>query len=336
MQVKFLAAALFAAFPLIASAQSSVVVYGVIDAAVAREDTGAPDGSRSVVNSGNQSTSRFGFKGTEDIGTGLKAVFNVEGGFVTDTGMGDTALFGRRAVVGLQGSFGSIMIGREYTPIADVAKESDIFGQGFHGTNLGAFGSSNTRLTRRISNSMNYKSVPMSGFKFAAAFGDGEVAVGPSNDLLGVSAEYTVGGLYLGAGYHTVERVLAGKDKEMMVGAGYKMGSFAVKGNWMAADPDGANKFTQINLGASYAMNANTFYLNLQRNKLTTGDASGRIIALAYSYAFSKRTNVYASYARMTNNATGAFGIVSAGTSVNPVAAGQDPSNLSLGVRHSF
>ncbi|PWF44671.1 porin [Massilia glaciei] len=337
MQFKLLAAAICATLPLVASAQSSVTIYGVLDAAVAYEDNGAPNGSRTVLNSGNQSSSRFGFKGAEDIGSGLKAIFNLEGGVAIDTGMGDSALFGRRAVVGLQGSFGSVTLGREYTPIADVAKESDIFGQGFYGTNLSAFGTG--RLTRRISNSVNYKSVPMSGLRVGAAYGAGEALTGPSLDIMGISADYTIGKFYVGAGYHTVERLASGDDKEMIVGAGYKMGPVSIKGNYMVADLTGANnKYEQVNLGASMSSGASTFYANYQQQKLEAGGAKGNTLAVAYSYAFSKRTNAYATYARLSNNATARFGINSSSTSLTPPPAnlGADPSNLSIGVRHSF
>jgi predicted porin len=336
MQGKLLAVALCAAFPLAAMAQSNVQVYGVLDAAVAKEDTGAPNGSRTVVNSGNQSSNRFGFKGTEDLGNGLKAVFNIEGGLAVDTGAGDSALFGRRAVVGLSGGFGSILLGREYTPIADVAKETDVFGQGFYGSNLNSFGSG--RLTRRISNSVNYKSNSMAGFKVGAAYSAGETSTGPSADLMGFSAEYAGGGFYVGAGYHVFERLAAGDDKEMIFGAGYKTGAFEIKANYMAANPTGANnKFEQVNLGAAFTMDAHKFFANVQANELENG-AEGKGIAIAYSYSLSKRTNVYASYATLSNNATGVFGINAASTSVAPpaTAPGADPKALSLGVRHSF
>src|SRR5688572_4118329 len=108
MQGKHFAAALLATLPLVAAAQSSVTVYGVADAAIAKEDTGAANGSRTVVNSGNQSSSRLGFRGVEDLGNGLKATFNLEAGYAIDTGAGDSALFGRRSVVGLEGAFGAV------------------------------------------------------------------------------------------------------------------------------------------------------------------------------------------------------------------------------------
>ncbi len=336
MQRKFLAAAVFASFPLVAAAQSSVTLYGVADAAIAREDTGATNGSRTVVNSGNQSGSRIGFRGVEDLGNGLKAAFTLEAGANLDTGTTDTALFGRRAVVGLQGGFGSVMIGREYTPVADIAAQTDITGQGLYGSNLNSFGA--LRLTRRISNSVNYKSNVMGGFKFGLAYGAGEQLTGPSQNLKGISADYTNGPFYVGAAYQTFQRLVTGDDKELIVGAGFKFGAVDLKASYAEADPEGANnKFEQINLGLSYTLEANKFFLTLQQNKLD-GGAKGNEWGLGYTYSLSKRTNLYAAYATMRNNDKAVFGINSASTNVTPPAAalGADPKALSLGVRHAF
>jgi predicted porin len=334
MQVKMLVAALVASLPLVASAQSSVTLYGIVDASVAREDADGADGARTVLASGNQSTGRFGFKGQEDIGNGLKAIFNLEAGAQVDTGLGDSALFGRRAVVGLEGSFGNIVLGREYTPAADVANATDINGQGFYGTNLSSFGTG--RLTRRISNSVSYRSAAaMGGFKFGAAIGLGETTTGPSKDLKGVSLAYAGGNIYVGAAYHTFANVASGDDKELIVGGAFKFGDFEIRTNYMNADPEGINnEYESTSLGGSYTFGANKVFLNAQRNELENG-AKGNLWSLAYSYSLSKRTNVYAAYASMKNNATGAFGIFSAGTSIVPTV-GNDPSALALGVRHSF
>lgn len=336
MQRKLLAAALFASLPLVAAAQSSVTVYGIADAAIAREDADTADGSRTVVNSGNQSSSRIGFRGTEDLGNGLKAMFNLEAGVALDTGAGDSVLFGRRAVVGLEGAFGLVTLGREYTPIASVAGQSDILGQGFYGTNLSAFNSG--RLTRRLSNSINYKSSSMSGFKVLAAYGLGETSTGPSLDTMGVALEYANGPLFLGAGYHQVERLATGDDKEYTFGAGYKFGAVEVKGNYMVGDREGPNnKFKQANIGAAVAVGgAGKVYVNLQRNEQAS--AKGNLIALAYSYSLSKRTNVYATLASMRNNSAGVFGINASGVNVTPpaTAPGADPTALAIGMRHSF
>lgn len=338
MKYKCLAAALLSSLPLFAQAQTSVQVYGVMDAAIAVEDTDAPgEDSRTVINSGNQSSSRIGFRGTEDLGNGMKALFNIEAGVALDTGAADSTLFGRRAVVGLQGNFGTVTVGREYSPIAAVAAATDILGQGMFGTNLSAFGSTG-RLTRRLANSVNYKSNAMAGFTLNAAYSAGERTADPSSDLMGVSLEYTNGGLYLGAGYHVFERLATGDDKEYAFGAGYSFGAFEIKGNYLVADPTGRNnEYKNANLGASYAAGPNKFFVNFQQQKLETG-AKGNTISLAYTYSLSKRTNLYTTYAQLRNNARGNFGINSSSTNVTPpaTALGADPSVFTVGVRHSF
>ena len=343
MQYKALAAALITTLPLFAHAQTNVTVYGIMDAAVAIEDTDVPgEKRRTVINSGNQSSSRLGFRGTEDLGNGLKAIFNIEAGVAIDTGAADSSLFGRRSVVGLQGGFGQLTVGREYSPIASVAAATDVFGQGFYGSNLSAF--TTNRLTRRISNSVNFKSAPMAGFSLLAAYGAGERTVDPSGDLMGVALEYANGPFYAGAGYHRLERLATEDDKELAFGAGVKLGDFDVKANYLAADQAGANnEFEQINVGAAYTMGVNKFFVNLQRNEIESG-ARGNAWAVAYSYALSKRTNLYTSYGSMRNNERGVFGLNSSSTAVNPTTtgttpvnvAGADPTVLSLGVRHAF
>ena len=332
MQFKTLAAALVAAFPLVAAAQSSVVVYGVADASFGRENNGLT--RTTSVGSGNQSTNRVGFRGTEDLGNGLKALFNVEAGYLIDSGAGDSVLFGRRAVVGLEGSFGQVTIGREYTPVASVAAFSDILGQGMFGTNLGAFGTN--KLTRRVSNSLNYRSPAMNGFRLGGVYAAGEKTTGPSNNLMGGGLEYAGGPFMLGAAWQRYERTTSGNDREYVFGFGWKNGGWEIKGNRMVADQAApGNKFTESNLGVAYGFDAHKFFANYKQNRLSNG-GKGKGYTLAYTYTMSKRTNLYANNASLTNNATGNFVLASAGTTITPGAAGADPSALTIGVRHLF
>ena len=337
MQSKYLAAALIASLPFAAIAQTNITVYGVADIAIAVEDTDAPGvGNRTALNSGNQSSSRLGFRGTEDLGGGMKALFNLEAGLSLDTGAGDSALFGRRAIVGLEGGFGMLTLGREYTPIAGVAGPADIFGQGFFGSNLSAFSSG--RLTRRLSNSINYKTPSFGGLKGSLVYGLGEQTTGPSEDTLGLAVNYAKGPLVLGAGYHVIERLATGDDKEYALGAGYKFGIVDVKANYLVEDRVGANnKFEQLNVGASVGLGQGRVYANLQQNKIQNG-AKGNGFAVAYSYSLSKRTDLYTSYAMLRNNASGTFGLNSSSTNVTPpaTALGADPSVFAIGLRHKF
>ena len=340
MKHKILAIALVSALPLVAQAQTSVTMYGMVDASIGVENNDAPgESSRTVVSSGTQSASRIGFRGTEDLGNGLKALFNIEAAVAVDTGATDSNMFQRRAVVGLQGAFGTVTVGREYGPIAAVAGASDTLGQGFYGSNLAAFGTN--KLTRRLSNSINYQSNALNGFTLRAAYGAGERSIDPSGDVTGVSLEYANAGLYIGAGYQNVERLATGDDKEYNAGVGYKFGDFEVRAGYMAADPETGilpnNKYEQKNAGVSYGFGANRVFLNYQQQELGTG-AEGKAVTVAYTYTLSKRTNVYASYAKLRNNSNGVFSLSSpAGSLALPATAfGADPQVYNVGLRHSF
>ena len=344
MKHKILAIAIVSALPLVAQAQTSVTMYGMVDASIGVENSHAPgESSRTVVSSGTQSASRIGFRGTEDLGNGLKALFNIEAAVAVDTGATDSRMFQRRAVVGLQGAFGTVTVGREYGPIAAVAGASDILGQGFYGSNLAAFGAN--RLTRRLDNSVNYQSNALNGFTLRAAYGAGErneTAVQDTGDIAGVSLEYANAGFYVGAGYQSREDLPSGDSKEYNFGLGYKFGDFELRGGYMAADPEFAgnvnNKYEQANVGLSYAFGANKVYVNYQQQEQEIGDAEGKAVTLGYTYTLSKRTNVYASYAKLRNNGTGVFSLTSpSGTIALPATAfGSDPQVYNVGLRHSF
>ena len=181
----------------------------------------------------------------------------------------------------------------------------------------------------------------INGFDLLATYSAGEKTTGPSGDLKGIGAEYKMGGLYLGAAYHTLKRVSSGNDKEYGAGAAYTfadVGGLEIKANYLSADPDGANnKFKQYNLGADYPFGPSKVYVNLQQSKLENG-AKGNAWALAYSYSLSKRTNLYATYASLNNNGLATFGLNSGSNNVTPAATelGADPSVFTVGMRHTF
>src|SRR5690606_10200795 len=115
MKKSLLALAVLGTFSGAALAQSSVTIYGVADAGIAYTDNGNPAGEQWSVESGQQSGSRLGFKGTEDLGGGLSAIFTLESGFNLDNGTSAQGgrLFGRQAWVGLNGGFGTVKLGRQ-------------------------------------------------------------------------------------------------------------------------------------------------------------------------------------------------------------------------------
>jgi predicted porin len=337
MQLKMIAAIFAAALPLAASAADTAVqLYGIVDLAMAREDADSPGvASRTAMHAGRDS-SRFGFRGTEDLGGGLTAMFNVEGGFDASTGVGDSALFGRRAVVGLQGEFGELTVGREYTPLDNVSGASTTMGQGFYGSNLNAF--SQGGMTRRISNSLNYKTNATNGFRFSAALGLGESTTASSNDYLGLGAEYRNGPLFVAIAAGQTERAV-GDDKEYIVGAAYKIGVAEVKGNYLRHDrASDNNTFSQVNLGVAFPVGAaGNLLFSVQQSEFNNG-GEGRGAAVAYTYTLSKRTFVYGSFGYLSNDDRANFALASAGSSITPpaTALGADPRGLAIGLRHAF
>ena len=337
MKLKLIAAMFAAALPLAASADTGVQLYGIVDLAVAREDADAPGVDERTTMGAGRDSSRFGFRGTEDLGGGLTAMFNLEGGFDASTGVGDSALFGRRAVVGLQGGFGELTAGREYTPLDNVSGASTTMGQGFYGSNLTSF--SQGGMTRRISNSVNYKTPVMSGLRFSAAMGLGEAATGaPSNDYLGLGAEYRNGPLFVAVAAGQTERA-AGDDHEYIVGAAYKFGKAELKGNYLVHNrASDSNTFSQFNLGVAFPVSAaGTLLFNVQQSEFDNG-GEGRGAAVAYTHSLSKRTFAYASFGYVSNDARANFGVASAGSAITPpaTALGADPRGLAIGLRHAF
>jgi predicted porin len=121
-------------------AQSSVTIYGVADLGV-RHASGldasnaASAGNTSSLGSGINTTSRLGFRGVEDLGGGMKALFNLESGWNLDSGMPNSKFFDRASWVGLQSAWGTVGLGRQTTVLADALSGTDPLGNRFAGFN---------------------------------------------------------------------------------------------------------------------------------------------------------------------------------------------------------
>ena len=159
-----------------AYAQSSVTLYGVIDIGIAYQSINSSDlpqftGSRFGINNGVQSGSRFGLRGSEDLGNGLRATFTLENGFDAGNGTLNQSgrLFGRQVWAGLESNqWGYIRAGRQYNFATDFFTPIDPFGAGFGQANMGvAFGSMNTT---RYSNMLKIQSPNWSGFTMGAGY----------------------------------------------------------------------------------------------------------------------------------------------------------------------
>ncbi|MFZ6655266.1 porin [Undibacterium sp. TJN19] len=222
MKKTILAFAVLSAFAANASAQSSVVIYGIIDAAVvATTNQTATGGSKISMDAGQLLTSRWGIKGSEDLGGGLKANFNLEGTLANDTGAAgagfggnvfnqsgnNTSLFDRLSWVGLSGDFGAVTLGRNNILGVDSVGLADPISLAHAGSNpnvmfsalnagafFGGFGTNQGGTALRQNNSIKYVSPLMSGFGGALMYGFGEKAGDNSaSSYAGLSGFFTDG-----------------------------------------------------------------------------------------------------------------------------------------------
>ncbi|PAK15378.1 porin [Burkholderia ubonensis] len=163
-------------------AQSSVTIYGIMDAGIEYTNHAAPQGGNAFkLKSGNKNTSRWGLRGVEDLGGGLKAVFRLESGIDLANGAfddGPDSIFARRATVGLKGKWGELTLGRNFTVTYDYMLPFDLMGYAQNyswATSSTATGGRKDGLFTRSSNAVRYDG-EYAGFKFGAMYGFGNVA----------------------------------------------------------------------------------------------------------------------------------------------------------------
>jgi len=205
MRTKLSVAAVVASVSCIAHAQSSVTLYGIVDAGVlyTNNNKGAAQTSMSQANS-----SRWGLRGSEDLGGGLNAIFNLENGFTTATGtLAQGGLeFGRKAFVGLSSAtWGTVTAGRQYS-VSDDFVSQFASGADWIATGLG-FGThasdvDNLNTTNRIQNAIKYVSPTFDGLTFGALYSLGGQAGDFSRyEVIDTAVSYANGPIKLGASY---------------------------------------------------------------------------------------------------------------------------------------
>ncbi|WP_233834404.1 porin [Paraburkholderia sp. ZP32-5] len=188
-----------------AHAQSSVTLYGLIDESVQYVNNATPHGGALVqLYSGNLQGSRFGLKGTEDLGGGLKAIFQLENGFDVNNGkLGQGGLmFGRQAYVGLTGdTWGTVTLGRQYDPLVDMVQP--LTGDNYFGSTFATPGDvDNNDNSFRVNNAVKYVSPVWSGFQIEGLYALGGTAGSTgSGQTWSGAATYATGPFSVAAGY---------------------------------------------------------------------------------------------------------------------------------------
>ncbi|HTJ91759.1 MAG TPA: porin [Pararobbsia sp.] len=189
-----------------ADAQSSIRLYGLIDAAVTYASNTQGPHTLSE-NSGDVTGSHWGIAGTEDIGSGTAAVFALESGFSVTNGTSRQGgrLFGFQSYAGLSNAeYGAIMLGRQYDPVVDYVAPLSFTGHHPGGNNLSAhpYDNDNDNNTFRVDNAIKFASSNYDGLTFGTLYGFSNEAGGfDDNRVYSAAASYDAGGLVVAAGF---------------------------------------------------------------------------------------------------------------------------------------
>jgi len=212
MKKTLLVGALTGAFATMAHAQSSVTLYGLIDAGITYTNNQG-GGHAWQQTTGSVNGSRWGLRGAEDLGGGLKAIFTLENGFGINNGTlkQNGREFGRQAFVGLASQqFGTVTLGRQYDDVVQYLGPLALTGTQYGGTYFAhPFDNDNLDNTFRINNSVHFQSANYGGFKFGALYGFSNTAGQFSNNrTFSVGASYSWMGLNVAAAYLQIDNDL--------------------------------------------------------------------------------------------------------------------------------
>ncbi|WP_248324540.1 MULTISPECIES: porin [unclassified Caballeronia] len=315
MKRNLLIVGVLGAFAASAQAQSSVTLYGMLDAGLVYANN-AGGHSNWQQGSGSVSDTYFGLRGSEDLGGGLHALFKLESGFnLNNGGFNQDGMFNRQAYVGLQSDqFGTVTLGRQYDSMVDFLGPLSEAGAGY-GNNLSAhpFDNDNLDNSFSIKNSVKYRSANYAGFNFGGLYGfSNDAGQFSNNRAWSAGASYTAGPLNFAAAYlqtnnsrnfNTGGAVTAGQsnkgnltaDLQRTFGAGvnYAYGPATVGFVWTNTHYDGLIAASQG--GTSFTLPTGT---NLHLNNF---ELNGR-------YALTPALNLDAAYTYTDGKLTGSNG----------------------------
>ncbi|KKB64847.1 porin [Robbsia andropogonis] len=330
-----------------AHAQSSVTLYGLIDTGITYTHNSGGHSTQIAMTSGNESGSRWGLKGSEDLGDGMKAIFTLENGFNSTTGtLGQGSReFGRQAFVGLVTSgAGTFTLGRQYDPLIDLVQP--VQGDNYLGGIFTSPGDvDNADNSARFNNAIKWASPNWGGLKASAMYAVGGVAGSVSNgQTYAASLAYNNGPLAMAGGYMHIDNGTAARRGTSTststsdslfntninshystakaidiarIGASYQIGAVTVGayGSYSEYKADGSSIFQtseKYKVGSAYAVWQISTPLSAELGYVymkSSGDSSATYnqFGVAADYALSKRTDVY-TFAGYTH-ASGSNGI---------------------------
>jgi predicted porin len=343
-----------------AYAQNSVTLYGLVDITMDISNQGHGTLAREL--SGGMAGSRWGLKGSEDLGGGWKSIFTIESGFGANNGASQQGglLFGRQAFVGVSGAPGTLTFGRQYSPEFYAFADNDAFNLGMAGglSNIWMTSSNQTVtsvtnayiVTSRTNNSAVYTSPNIYGVTLRAMYAFGGVA-GSVRDgsTASVAAEFARGPVTFNAGYlRNVDAEGTGDLIAYTIGGSYTLGSARVFAAY-TRDTDTTEsaiknpkvQFGLANLGLTYqitpflqALAQVTKIINTSDNLPESQNAYVESVGLIYS--LSKRTLLYSTYAQVQNKHGSTYSLGGALWAGGPATPDSTGRTFQLGFRTLF
>jgi predicted porin len=315
-----------------AQAQSNVTLYGIVSQDYVHASN-TPTGKVNRLDDGKLNSSRLGFKGSEDLGGGLTAVFGLESGLSPDTGKanGGTTFWDRGSYVGVaSSSLGSLTFGRQWNVNDDVLGNFFIFG-GYAVFSYGGFGATSDI----YNNSVKYVSPSYAGFSVEALATAGEGGA----SVMELAGAYNGEALKAALTYHETKAASGGaKDKLTAAGISYALGAWNARLGYAHANnaysgtgTTGFNKAASYDLGLDYAVTpVSSLSLDYVARNLKDSSDDSHFIRLLGKYNLSKRTQLNANIVTLKNKGTAVesfYGID---------APGGKQTVLGVGVSHSF
>jgi len=337
------------------SPPSSVALYGVVDACLVSHRSA--NGASAQLNGNCFYGSRFGLRGSEDLGGGLRAIFGLESGFATDTGMPGQGgrFFGRRSTVGLAGDFGSLELGRELPPPHFLISSIDPMQLGIGSASATLWTGSPSTSSGRTDNSVIYVSPAFSGLTARVQIAPGEQTEPLSSrggDTKGLTLTYRDKSLLAGIGHATVRNPTGtGTDRATTAGAKYDFGGFSLSalaqfGAWEGSRTQQApssatamysREYRSYVIGGTVKFEVGSLSGTYKRYDDRTGaNFDANVVSMVYIHPLSKRTQLYTGLSRLKNQRASSYGVADGSGSYAGTARGGSSRILDLGITHFF
>ncbi|NMM01535.1 porin [Paraburkholderia sp. RP-4-7] len=336
-----------------AHAQSSVTLYGVLDASIlytnksVNSKTGGNGGSLVALTDAGQQATRFGMRGVEDLGGGMKALFVLESGFSIANGSfsnGNRNLFGRQAYVGLSSDYGTLTAGLQYSPFNKASYYTEPANTSFFAATP-IIGTDLTGVTGEFNqNALVYTSPEVFGLQGSVMLAmGGQAGDFQAGRQYSGSLVYNFKSLTLMAGFYSgnpggpqatvLPSTVSFVGREL--GASYKFGSLTVRANFSTYNVQNSYNAYVYSAGLMYSITPAVILDGAVYEIRDENNPNNHALLLSSSvqYLLSKATSVYGQIGSVTNHGTMRFGISVNNGLTEPLGT---TLGVGIGIRHTF